>query len=386
MVKKISSSTPRVRLRDLGISIGTFPTGHYNAITDVKGVTVGHTTLISDNLKNSSGQRNFVRTGVTAIVPSSDIFNEYITAGSYILNGAGEVSGITQVTEWGMLETPILLTNTYSVGICSQALIEYATDKFKSKELNPDVIIPIVGECDDSWLNNISGKHLKYDHVISALEGAKTGPILEGNVGAGTGMITCDFKGGVGTSSRKVTIGNTNYTLGVLVVSNFGDRKDLRVDGLPVGELLSEKFKTVPVRHDNYGSIIVVIATDCPMSSHQLTRLCKRGALGIGRVGSYAAHGSGEIILAFSTANKTHKDNRDKLDRIKSIPDKKMDTFYLSVIEATEEAILNAICMGEDMHGVNKHFSPAFPLNDVQVIMDRYYKTKKEIGLTLQGK
>ena len=369
---------PRSRLRDLGISIGQFPTGEYNAITDVKGVKVGHTTLISDSGTNA------IRTGVTAIIPAPNIFEEYITAGSYILNGAGEVSGITQVTEWGTLETPILLTNTYSVGTCTQALIEYT--QLQAKSYETDVVIPIVGECDDSWLNHISSKQLMPEDIFSAIQNASSGPISEGNVGAGTGMITCDFKGGIGTSSRQVSIGtNTTYTLGVLVVSNFGERKDLRIDGLPVGNLLLEKYKDIGLRHSNYGSIIVVIATDCPMSSHQLSRLCKRGSLGIGRAGSYAAHGSGEILLAFSTANKTRKDNRDnQLDRIKSIPDKKMDTFYLSVIEATEEAILNALCMGQEMYGTNNHYIPALPLAELKLMMEKYGQTKLDIKQLLK--
>jgi len=370
---------PRCRLRDLGISIGNFPTGKFNAITDVKGVKVGQTTLIQGDGRITGKKAGPIRTGVTCILPGENIFQEYITAGSFILNGAGEVSGLTQVTEWGTLETPILLTNTFSVGTCSSAMIHHLTEKYPSLGLEQDVIIPIVGECDDSWLNNIAGSHLKQEHVISAMESAKTGPVQEGNVGGGTGMITCDFKGGIGTSSRKISMGNSFYTMGILVCSNFGDRKDLRIDGFPIGELLATKYKDITSRKDNYGSIIAVIATDCPMSSHQLNRLCKRAALGIGKVGSYAAHGSGEIILAFSTANKTHRDNRDSLDRIKSIPDKKMNLFYSSIIEATQEAIMNALCMGEDMYGINNHFSPALPLDDVKQIMTKYNTFKNSL-------
>lgn len=375
-----SSWWKRCRLRDLGVSIGRYQTGKFNAITDVKGVKVGHTTLIQGQGKMTSKKSGPVRTGVTAIIPSDNIFHECLTGGAFILNGAGELSGLTQVVEWGTIESPILLTNTLSVGICADALINHMTETLPGIGVEHDVIIPLVGECDDSWLNNITGNHLKAEHVVNAIKSAKSGPVEEGNVGGGTGMITCDFKGGIGTSSRKLPSQMGGYTVGVLVMSNFGERHSLRIDGIPVGKILQEKFKNVGARVDNYGSIIVVIATDCPLSSHQLNRLCKRAALGIGRAGSYAAHGSGEILLAFSTSNKIPRDTQKHPHKIRVIPDKRMNPLYEAVVDTTEEAIINALCAGESMYGLNNRFSPGLPLDDVKAIIEEYQKFSKSIG------
>jgi D-aminopeptidase len=232
-----------------------------------------------------------------------------------------------------------------------------------------DVIIPLVGECDDSWLNDIAGRHVRNEHVVEALRTASDGPIAEGNVGGGTGMITCDFKAGIGTSSRKLPEALGGYTVGVLVMSNFGVMRQLRVGGLPVGEVLEARYKTVPRRERNYGSIIAVIATDAPLSTHQLSRLAKRAALGIGRVGSTAMHGSGEIVLAFSTANQVPRETRKMVYRMKVLLDQRLDPLYEAVIEATEEAILNALCMARDMDGANGNVSRALPLADVKELV-----------------
>ena len=301
------SARMRRRLRDLGFRIGHVPTGPHNAITDVPGVRVGHTTLIEGDGPLVVGEGP-VRTGVTAVLPHDDIFYNRVIAGSFVLNGAGEVSGLTQVAEWGLLETPILLTNTLAVGKVSDAAVKWMTRRFPGIGTDYDVIIPLVGECDDSWLNDTVGRHVRSEHVYRAIEQAAGGPVAEGAVGAGTGMITCDFKSGIGTSSRRVAVGPDGvagtYTLGVLVVSNFGVMRSLRVDGVPVGEILEPDLAGRDRRLRNAGSIIVVVATDAPLLSSQLVRLCKRAALGIGRVGSFAAHGSGEIVVGFSTANK----------------------------------------------------------------------------------
>src|SRR6185436_12493348 len=204
-----------------------------------------------------------------------------------------------------------------------------------------DVIIPVVGECDDSWLNDISGRHVKEANVREAIATASDGPVAEGSVGAGTGMITCDFKGGIGTASRRLPEVYGGYTLGVLVMSNFGKMHNLRVAGMPVGEVLAEKMKHLKRREHDYGSLIGVVATDAPLLSHQLSRLCKRVALGIGRVGSYAAHGSGEIVVAFSTANVIPRRTRKMVYKMKLLLDQRLDPLYEAVMEATEEAILN---------------------------------------------
>lgn len=378
----------RQRLRELGFSIGHLPTGQHNAITDVPGVRVGHTTLIEGDGPLVVGEGP-VRTGVTAVLPHDDIFHNRVIAGSFVLNGAGEVSGLTQVAEWGLLETPILLTNTMAVGKVSDAAVKWMTRRFPGIGTDYDVIIPLVGECDDSWLNDAVGRHVRSEHVYRAIEQASDGPVREGSVGAGTGLITCDFKSGIGTSSRRVTLGpptgaaagfQAQYTLGVLVQSNFGVMRSLRVDGVPVGELLEPEMNGGR-RLKNAGSIIVVVATDAPLLSSQLVRLCKRAALGIGRVGSFAAHGSGEIIVGFSTANKVPrvgvaKDPGSSRDfrmtaSIDVLLDEACDGLYEAIVECTEEAIINSLCMADEMTGAAGHVAPALPLDRLAPILRR---------------
>ncbi len=361
---------PRVRARELGLPLGRFRPGKFNAITDVEGVLVGHSTIIRGEGKLHAG-KGPVRSGVTAILPNeSNIFMDRLAGGAFVLNGAGEVSGLTQVVEWGLIETPILLTNTMSVGAVSDAVARYMVEKHPGIGEEHDVIIPVVGECDDSWLNDISGNHVREEHVREAIDGAKSGVVAEGGVGGGTGMITCDFKGGIGTSSRKLPEVFGGYTLGVLVMSNFGKMHNLRVAGMPVGEVLAEKFRKAPRREHSYGSIIAVVATDAPLLPHQLNRLCKRVALGIGRVGSYAAHGSGEIVVGFSTANVIPRRTRKMVYKMKILLDQRLDPLYEAVMEATEEAILNAMCMAQPMTGVNGNHAPALPLDDVRAFVD----------------
>ncbi len=361
----------RVRARELGLPLGRFKPGKHNAITDVEGVLVGHSTIIRGEggpLKVGEGP---VRTGVTAILPNrGNIFMERMVGGGFVLNGAGEVSGLTQVMEWGLIETPILLTNTMSVGAVSDAVVRYMVDRYPGIGDEHDVIIPIVGECDDSWLNDISGRHVKAPNVLDAIHNAASGPVAEGSVGGGTGMITCDFKAGIGTSSRKLPEAMGGYTLGVLVMSNFGKMHNLRVGGLPLGEVLAERFREMPRRTQSYGSIIAVVATNAPLLSHQLNRLCKRVGLGIGRVGSYAAHGSGEIVVGFSTANVIPRRTQKMVAKLKILLDQRLDPLYEAVMEATEEAILNSMCMASPMDGVNGNQVPALPLEDVRRFVD----------------
>jgi D-aminopeptidase len=356
----------RCRARDLGIPLGRYKTGRWNAITDVAGVKVGHSTIIrgAGPLKVGRGP---VRTGVTAILPNpSNVFEERVVGGGFILNGAGEVSGMTQLMEWGLIETPIFLTNTLSVGAVSDAAVKWMVEKFPGIGGEHDVIIPLVGECDDSWLNDIAGRHVKEGHVNEAISTASDGPVAEGSVGGGTGMITCDFKAGIGTSSRRLPESLGGYTVGVLVMSNFGVMRQLRVGGLPVGEMLEERYRALPRRERSYGSIIAVIATDAPLITHQLNRVAKRAALGIGRVGSSAMHGSGEIVLAFSTANMVPRETRKMVYRMKILLDQRLDPLYEAVIEGTEEAILNALCAARDMDGVNGNLSKALPIGEVK--------------------
>jgi len=372
----------RSRFRNLGFSIGHMPTGPANAITDVPGVRVGHTTLIEGEGPLLVGQGP-VRTGVTAILPPDPIFSERVLAGSFVLNGAGEVSGLTQVMEWGLLETPILLTSTMSVGKVSDATVKWMTRRFPGIGDQYDVIIPIVGECDDSWLNDAVGRHVRSEHVYRAVEQASSSTVAEGSVGAGTGLVTCDFKAGIGTSSRRVessrASGETgpSYNLGVLVQSNFGIMRSLRIAGVPVGEILAPNYRDDGKRARNAGSIICVIATDAPLVPSQISRLCKRAALGIGRVGSFAAHASGEIIIGFSTANKVPRSTSGMTHQIEVLLDDACDGLYEAVVECTEEAIVNALCMAKEMRGQSDHFAPALPLDELTSILNRHHAARE---------
>lgn len=373
-MEKLRPTTIRRRARDLGVTIGRFRPGKYNAITDVAGVRVGHSTLNYGDAK-SNARKGIVRTGVTAILPNEgNVFSDRIVGGGFVLNGAGEISGFTQVMEWGLIETPILLTNTFSVGTCSNAIVKYMLRQYPSIGLKHDVIIPLVGECDDSWLNDIAGRHVEAKHVYQAIENAHGGPVEEGNVGGGTGMITCDFKGGIGTSSRKLPQVQGGYMLGVLVMTNFGEMRNLRIDGFPIGRFLEPDYAHLRKRIDNYGSIIAVIATDAPLLPHQLNRLAKRVSLGVGKVGSFAAHGSGELMLAFSTANAVPRESNKMVYKMKILLDKCINPLYEAAIEATEEAIINALFMGQDMMGVNGNYCPALPIDKVVQLLKQQRK------------
>lgn len=364
-------SSPRKRLRDLGVSLGRYLPGRYNAITDVPGVRVGHATIVDGEGPLVPGVGP-VRTGVTAILPNKDVFEDRVVGSGFILNGAGEVAGLTQVMEWGLIETPILLTNTMSVGTCVDALIDWMLAAHPGIGQHHDVIIPVVGECDDSWLNDAAGRHVRAEHVRAALDGARSGPVAMGAVGGGTGMVCCDLKGGIGSSSRRLPIDEGGYTLGVLVMSNFGHLADLHIGGAPVGRLLAEDASLPSERRiDNYGSIIAVIATNAPLLSHQLHRLCKRVALGIGRAGSWAAHGSGEIVVGFSTANKIPRETKRMTYKLEVLPDPRMNPLYRAAVEATEEAILDSLCMATPMTGHSGHHAPALPLERLPELLVR---------------
>ncbi|OIP42890.1 MAG: peptidase S58 [Deltaproteobacteria bacterium CG2_30_63_29] len=360
-----NTSSKRVRLRDLGITVGRYPTGPFNAITDVPGVMVGHSTIIEGKgpLRVGVGP---IRTGVTAIMPNGgNIFAERVIGGAFVLNGAGEMSGLIQVLEWGIIETPILLTNTLSVGTVSAATNEYFSGKYPGIGNEHDVLIPLVGECDDSFLNDIAGQHVQAHHVFEALDSAASGPVAEGAVGGGVGMIAYDLKAGIGTSSRVLPEEFGGYTLGILVNSNCGRLEDLRVDGIPVGEILGPEFAEKEKRESLAGSIIVVLATNAPVSSRQVTRLCTRVALGIGRTGSFAAHGSGEIIIGFSTVNTLPRNSNAPHHTVTLLNPRMVDPLYRAAVECTEEAILNSMCMANTLEGVNGRIVEALPLERV---------------------
>ncbi len=314
-----------------------------------------------------------VRTGVTAVVPhAGNIFIDRVMGSGFVLNGAGEVSGLTQVMEWGLIETPILLTNTLSVGAVSEATVKYLVEHNPGIGDEHDVVIPLVGECDDSWLNDAAGRHVRAEHVYQAIDSAAPGVVTEGSVGGGTGMVTCDFKAGIGTSSRRLPQHEGGYTVGVLVMSNFGRMLDLRIDGVPAGEMLSARFEAYLKRKENYGSIIVVVGTNAPLLPHQIGRLCKRAALGVGRAGSHAEHGSGEIVIGFSNANTVPRQTRKMVYRMKALLDTSIDPLYKATVEAAQEAILNAMCMADAMEGHSGHAAPALPLDVIAELVRQY--------------
>jgi len=365
----------RCRLRDLGMSIGEYAPGPLNSITDVPGVRVGHSTLIEGSGRRKPGNGP-VRTGVTVIVPNDDIYNKKLVSGGFILSGAGEVAGFTQVSEWGLIETPIALTNTLSVGRVSDSVIKWMAQKYPAIRDLQEVIIPVVGECDDSFLNDAVGLHIKPQHVFSALDNATADLVEEGAVGAGTGMICCDFKGGIGTASRIIPLGGLNYTMGVLVQSNFGVMEHLRMDGYPVGRMLAGNQGIYNRRTSSYGSIIVVVGTDMPLTAIQMNRLCRRAALGIGRVGSYGAHSSGEIIIGFSTANIIPRQPPEPRVQFSMILDTFLDFAYKAVIETTEEAILNSLTMAVDMEGAGGNRVPSINLQLLKGLFEHYNSVK----------
>lgn len=354
----IPSHAQRPRARDLGIQIGTLPTGTYNAITDVEGVLVGHVTLIEGNGDLVVG-KGPVRTGVTAIVPhSEDIYRNNVFAAAEALNGNGEMTGMAWINERGQLEVPLVLTNTLSVGEGYSGVVAYML-----KQGTGRVPLPVVAECYDGGLNDIAGRHVTVDHVVEAIETATGGAVPEGSVGAGTGMRTYQFKAGIGTASRVVPDG---HTVGVLVNANCGRRRELLIAGVPVGRELP--VQASPTRD---GSIIVVIATDAPLVPHQLRRLCKRAALGIGRTGTVSRTSSGDFSLAFSTAYRLPRTRADR-DTITTLRDNRLNTIFQATIEATEEAIVNAMCVAEPMTGRDNRIMPALPHDKLIEVMQKY--------------
>ena len=378
-------SIARPRLRDLGIAIGVGPTGPLNAITDVTGVRVGHATVIhgAGALRVGAGP---ARTGVTAIHPhEGSAFTGTVPAAIAVLNGAGEITGRSQVDEWGILESPILITNTLAVGTVHRACIDWLVAREPTLG-QQDFAIPVVAETYDGFLNDIAGQHVTAAHTVAALDGATDGPIAEGNVGGGTGMILFGFKGGIGTASRRVPLAGREYTVGVLVQGNFGRRQDLLVDGVPVGreiaDLLPEGGSPAPPRDTRReGSIIVVIATDAPLSDRQLARLCRRGMLGIGRVGGIAGNSSGDLLLAFSNAPAVRVPRRPPTNEAGAVEslivtprlyDGLLDPIFAAVIDATAEAILNAMVAAETLTGRDGNTAHALPHDRLRAIMRRY--------------
>ena len=368
----MAAGQEKPRARDIGIPFDGSP-GPLNAITDVAGVTVGHTTLISGDGKLDVGNGP-VRTGVTAIHPRGKTYDPTF-AGWYALNGNGEMTGTTWVEESGFLEGPVVITNTHSVGIARDATIkwQYTNNLFDPLPNDPDVFwsLPVVAETYDGDLNDINGFHVTEEHVMAALESARPGPVAEGNVGGGTGMICHSFKGGIGTSSRIVEIDDQEYTVGILVQANYGVRQTLTIAGVPMGDKLTDLMPEFGNPDVETGSIIVVVATDAPLLPHQLKRMARRVPLGISKVGGYASNGSGDIFIAFSTANPGVAD-REGLKETMMLPNDSMGALFLATAQAVEEAIVNAMVAAETMVGINGNTIHALPQERVVEILKEY--------------
>jgi D-aminopeptidase len=360
------------RARDLGIPFDGNP-GPLNAITDIDGVLVGHTTLISGSGKLVVG-KGPVRTGVTAVLPRGAASQQRFSfAGWYAQNGNGEMTGTTWVEESGFLEGPVLITNTHSVGVVRDAVIAWRVAHGPADATGAWWSLPVVAETWDGWLNDINGFHVKPEHVFQALDGAHAGAVEEGSVGGGTGMICNGFKGGIGTSSRKLTDKEGGWLVGVLVQCNYGTRENLRIAGIPVGREIEgdDPYAWVPSQLAERGSIIVIVATNAPLLPHQLKRIARRVSLGIGRNGSIAGNGSGDIFLAFSTANPTASEI-DHLVDLKMVPNDSLDPLFAATVQATEEAIVNAMVAAEDMTGVDNHHVRALPHEQLRAVLAKY--------------
>jgi L-aminopeptidase/D-esterase-like protein len=375
----IPAPTKTVRARDLGIPFDGTP-GKFNAITDVPGVEVGYTTLISGEGRLEVG-KGPVRTGVTAILPRGrDAMNDPVFAGYFSLNGNGEMTGTAWVEESGFLEGPIVLTNTHSVGIARDAVIAW-----RLAHGGPDAegfawSLPVVAETWDGWLNDIDGFHVKPEHVAHAIETAQSGAIEEGSVGGGTGMICYEFKGGIGTASRMVPLAAVagrgsseikQFAVGVLVQANCGRRPQLTIRGLEVGK----KIPGSVYKHET-GSIIIVVATDAPLLPHQLKRLARRASLGLARTGSVSGNGSGDLFIAFSTANPHAADATPPIRTIETMPNDLMDPLFTATVEATEEAIINALVDNHDMVGRDNHKVEALPRERLQQLLKEYNRSR----------
>ncbi len=371
IISSIAAGAPAqtpTRARDLGVPFDGDP-GPLNAITDVSGLEVGHTTILREE--------GPVRTGVTVVLPRGRMSRVGVFANWFALNGNGEMTGTTWVSDRGILKGPVLITNTYSVGAVHEAAIAWAEANLGFRAWT----LPMVAETWDGFLNDITGFHVRREHVFAALDSARGGPVEEGSVGGGTGMRTFEFKSGIGTASRRVGTGGTDYTVGVLVQSNFGRRPQLKIAGVPVGREIPDLLPENPPspeagppapRGGRDGSIIIVAATDAPLLPHQLKRLARRASLGLGRLGSISMNGSGDIFVAFSTANEEAAANESGEARLRILANSGLNPLFEGVVQATEEAIVNSMVAARDMTGVNGRRIYAIPHERLREILRRY--------------
>ena len=353
----------RARIRDVGVVIGELPTGPHNAITDVPGVLVGHATVIAD-------EPRVARTGVTMIKPrAGNIWEDRVFGGFFSFNGNGEMTGLPWLEESGMIDAAIGISNTHAVGVVRDAIVAHAVEHGQIDSF----LLPIAAETFDGWLSDIDAFHITQAHALAALAAAKGGPVDEGDVGGGTGMICHGFKGGIGTASRVVAAGGDSYTVGALVQANYGARRDLRVDGVPVG--IAIDTDRVPAREQprgDAGSIIIVVATDAPLLPIQCKRLARRATAGLARVGGVGYNGSGDIFLAFATGNHLPKTSAP-LD-LKMLPHEQMDGLFIATADAVEEAILNALAAADTMTGFQGRTVYALPLDELRQVLNGTHK------------
>jgi D-aminopeptidase len=361
------------RARDLGIPFDGTP-GQWNAITDVAGVTVGHQTIIRD-----LGDGRAVRTGVTAILPRGEQTNNTpVFGGWFALNGNGDMTGTTWLEESGFLEGPVMITNTHSIGAVHEAVIQWRVNLGSADASGYWWSLPVVAETWDGYLNDINGFHVRAEHAKAALDGAASGPVAEGNVGGGTGMICHDFKCGIGTASRVVETADQTYTVGVLVQANYGERELLRIAGVPVGQHIThdKAYASNPPKSADTGSIIIVVATDAPLMPHQLKRLARRASLGLARNGSVAGNSSGDIFIAFSTANAAADQNATGVS-IDTLPNDSILPLFRATVESTEEAIINAMIAARDMTGNEGHVVKAIDHEELRSVMREYRRLQE---------
>jgi L-aminopeptidase/D-esterase-like protein len=369
----------RMRARDLNIVVGALPTGRLNAITDVAGVLVGHATIVKGEGALKVGQGP-VRTGVTAVLPRRDIWFNGVYAATHTLNGDGEMTGTHWIRDRETLMHPVLITNTGSVGTVHEAEIAFMNERHPSRDW---AFLPVVAETWDGTLNDVRGQHVKKEHVFAAIDAAKDGAVTEGNVGGGTGMICYGFKGGIGTASRRVPESAGSYTVGVLVQANFGRRPELTVAGVPVGreipdltpEIKREGGAAADINVDHEGSVIVVVATDAPLSSRQLERLAARASLGLARTGSTSGNTSGDLFIAFSTGNSIPQSASSRTLSATFVSPESTATLnplFQAVVEATEESVLNALMKAETMTGINGNTVHALPYDRLKAAMAKF--------------
>ena len=383
-----SVTEARPHIQDLGIKIGQYESGEWNAITDVSGVKVGHVTIVEGRGALIPGHGP-VRTGATVIIPRDDVWQHKVPAGAFVLNGTGEMTGLAWVAESGFLEYPIALTNTLNVPRVADGVMSWMIKQYPDIGIRDDTLTPVVAECDDSRLNDSQGRHVSPEEVVRALEDAASGPVQEGSVGAGTGMVSYQFKGGIGTASRVLPLEKGGYRVGVLVNANHGRRHEFSMTGIPVGRLYKNEEKTSakkevtiapssqsktfrPQKRQDSGSIIIIVATDAPLDSRQLVRLSKRATIGLARTGSISHHGSGDFVLAFSTGNRIPHYPKDPTFVMTHLADTHLNAIFQATVEATEEAILNALLQATTVTGRDDRRYEAISIEQVRSILATY--------------